>query len=138
MIIALWGSIGGGRMLIFLAALQGVPRELYEAVDIDGGGTWDKLRHVTLPQISPAIFFNIVLGIIAAFKVFTSAWVATKGGPAKATWFYALHIYQEAFAHFNMGYACALAWILFAVIAALSLLQSWLSQNWVYYGGQRG
>ena len=110
-IIALWASIGGNAMMIFLAGLQGVPQELYEAAEIDGAGALGRFRHVTLPMISPTIFFNLVLGMIGALQVFTLAFVATKGGPAYATWFYALHIYKKAFQYFKMGYASALAWI---------------------------
>ena len=109
-IISLWGTVGGTQMLIFLAGLQGVPQELYEAAEIDGAGSWSKFRNVTLPMISPTLLFNLILGIIGALKVFTLAFVATQGGPSFATWFYALHIYRQAFEYFRMGYGSALAW----------------------------
>jgi len=136
MIMALWGSIGGNRMMIFLAGLQGVPQELYEAADIDGANAWHRFKHVTLPMLTPTIFFNLVLGIIAALKVFTSAFVTTKGGPAYATWFYALHIYTNAFEYFEMGYASALAWIFFVVMFTFTYLQFRSSARWVYYAGE--
>lgn len=134
-IINLWGSMGGNTMLIFLAGLQGVPQELREAADLDGAGAWAKFRHVTLPMISPTFFFNLVLGVIGALKVFTTAFVATNGGPAYATWFFALHIYQQAFAFFKMGYASALAWLFVVVLLVFTYLQIVLSRRWVYYAG---
>jgi len=134
--LALWTSIGGTRMIIFLAGLQGVPDELYDAASIDGAGKWARFRHVTVPMITPTIFFNLVLGIIGALQVFTSAFVATGGGPAYATWFYALHIYKNAFQYFNMGYASALAWMFAALIIFLTWVQLRTSRMWVYYGGE--
>jgi multiple sugar transport system permease protein len=135
--LALWTSLGGTRMIIFLAGLQGVPEELYDAAKVDGAGAWARLRHVTLPMLTPTIFFNLVLGIIGALQVFTSALVATEGGPAYATWFYALHIYKEAFQFFNMGYASALAWLFAILIVFLTWVQMRLARSWVYYGGEK-
>jgi multiple sugar transport system permease protein len=134
--LALWTSIGGTRMVIFLAGLQGVPSELYDAASIDGANAWQRFRHVTLPMITPIVFFNLVLGIIGALQVFTSAFVATGGGPAYATWFYALHIYKAAFSYFSMGYASALAWIFLVIILFLTWVQFKLSGYWVYYAGE--
>jgi multiple sugar transport system permease protein len=135
-LMSLWGSIGGTRMIIFLAGLQGVPEELYDAAAIDGANAWQRSRHVTLPLITPTIFFNLVLGIISALQVFTSAFVATRGGPSYATWFIGLHIYKHAFEYFNMGYACTLAWLFAIVIITLTIVQQRLSSRWVfYYGG---
>ena len=122
-------------MIIFLAALQGVPIEFYEAAEIDGAGWWSKFRAITLPMISPTIFFNMVLGIIGALQVFTTAYITTKGGPGRATWFYALHLYTHAFEYFDMGYACALAWLMFVVLLGFTLIQLRLSDRWVYYAG---
>ena len=134
--MSLWGSVGSTRMIIFLAGLQGVPDELYDAAAIDGANAWHRVRHVTLPLITPTIFFNLVLGIIGALQVFTSAFVATRGGPAYATWFFGLHIYKHAFEYFNMGYAATLAWLFAVVIIALTVVQQRLSTRWVfYYGG---
>ena len=127
-IISLWAGLGGNTMLIFLAGLQGVPQELMEAAEIDGAGAWSKFRNVTLPMISPTLLFNIILGIIGALKVFTLAFVATQGGPSYSTWFYALHIYQQAFAYFRMGYGAAAAIELWRLIPAsdTSPRKSWL------------
>jgi multiple sugar transport system permease protein len=135
--LALWTSIGGTRMIIFLAGLQGVPDELYDAAKVDGAGAWARFVHVTLPMLTPTIYFNLVLGIIGALQVFTSALVATEGGPAYATWFYALHIYKEAFQFFNMGYASALAWLFAILIIFLTWVQMRLARSWVYYGGEK-
>ncbi len=135
-IMNMWAGIGGNTMLIYLAALQGVPQSLLEAAEIDGASVWQKFRNVTLPMISPTIFFNLVLGVIGALKVFTTAFVATQGGPSYATWFYALHIYQNAFAYFKMGYGSALAWIFVLILLVFTYLQVTLSNRWVYYAGE--
>jgi multiple sugar transport system permease protein len=134
--LSLWTSIGGTRMIIFLAGLQGVPQELYDAAAIDGAGAWGRFRNVTLPLITPTVFFNLVLGVIGALQVFTSAFIATGGGPAYATWFYALHIYKQAFSYFSMGYASALAWVFLLIILALTWVQFKLSRRWVYYAAE--
>lgn len=135
-VIALWTGIGGNRMMIFLAGLQGVPQELYDAADIDGAGAVQKFRHITLPMISPTMFFNLVLGVIAALKVFTVAFIATGGGPAFSTWFIALHIWSQAFKYLEMGYASALAWIFTVILLILTAIQFRLSRHWVYYEGE--
>lgn len=135
-IITVWAGVGGNTMLIFLAGLQGVPKELLEAAEIDGAGAWARFRNVTLPMISPTMLFNLILGIIGALKVFTLAFVATNGGPSYATWFYALHIYNQAFNYFRMGYGAALAWIFVVVLMAFTYLQLHLSRHWVYYAGE--
>lgn len=124
-------------MIIFLAGLQDVPRELLESAEIDGAGTWAKFRHVTLPMITPVVFFNLVLGIIFALRAFEAAFVATNGGPARATWFISLHIYQNAFVSFDMGYASALSWVLFMILFAITFIQFRLSGRWVFYAGER-
>ena len=137
-IMALWTTVGGGQMVIFLAGLQGVPQELYEAVEIDGGGAWYRFRHVTLPMISPTMCFNLILGVIGALRVFTVAYVSTEGGPAYATWFYILHLYTQAFKYFNIGYASALAWIFFIILIAFTYFQVRASRHWVFYAGETG
>jgi multiple sugar transport system permease protein len=137
-LIGLWGSVGGSRMIIFLAGLQSVPAELLEAAEIDGAGRWAKFTNVTLPMITPTIFFNLVLGVIFALRTLESAFVATNGGPARATWFISLHIYQNAFVSFDMGYASALAWLFVIVILGFTLIQFRMSDRWVYYAGERG
>jgi multiple sugar transport system permease protein len=134
-LVSLWMYWGGNTMLIFLAGLQGIPQEMYDAAAVDGAGAWSRFRHVTVPLLSPTIFFNLVLGVIAALKVFSLAYVATQGGPAWATWFFALHIYRNAFEYFEMGYASALAWIFAAILLLLTVLQLRLARRWVYYAG---
>lgn len=132
-LVSLWASVGGGRMIIFLAGLQGVPRELYESAELDGANALQKFRHVTLPLISPTILFNLILGVIGSFSVFSLSYIATEGGPNYATWFYMLHLYYNAFDYFQMGYASALAWIFFLIIVVFSFIQIRLSKRWVYY-----
>jgi multiple sugar transport system permease protein len=136
-VAALWGSVGGSRMIIFLAGLQGVPQELYEAASMDGANPWQRLRHVTLPMISPVTFFLIILTALAALRVFALAFIATNGGPAYATWFYLLHLYTTAFQSFYMGYASALAWVFFVLVLAFTFLQFRLARSWVHYAGQK-
>jgi multiple sugar transport system permease protein len=131
----LWSAVGGGAMLIFLAGLQGVPKELEEAALVDGANVLQRFRHVTLPMITPTIFFNLVLGIIGALQVFTVAFVATQGGPSYGSWFYALHLYKQAFDYQRLGYAAALAWIFLVVVLLLTLLNFAFSRKWVYYRG---
>jgi multiple sugar transport system permease protein len=132
LILMSWWTIGG-EVVIYLAGLKAIPQVLYEAVEIDGGGPWAKFRHVTLPMLSPVIFFNIVLGFIGAFQVFEGPLVLTNGGPNKATLTYMLNLYQEAFRYGNFGYAATLAWILFLIIMGLTLLVIRSSALWVYY-----
>lgn len=137
-LISLWGF--GYPMVIFLGGLQTVPRELYEAAHLDGAGAWARFRHVTLPLISPVLFFNIVMGVIGALKVFDLAYAfgaaqgLIPGGPARATLFYGLNLYQQAFTYFHMGLASAMAWLLFAVIIGLTWLNFRLGRRWVHYG----
>ncbi|HEY3079870.1 MAG TPA: sugar ABC transporter permease [Chloroflexota bacterium] len=133
MIVGLWNV--GTPMLIYLAALQGVPQSLYDAASVDGANTLRKFFHVTIPMLTPAIFFNIVLGFIGAFQVFTIAYVITNGGPANTTLFYSLYLYQVAFRNLRMGYAAALAWVLFLIILAITIVQLLMARLWVYYEG---
>jgi len=135
-LIALWGIIGGNMMMIFLAGLQGVPKELYEVASLDGANPWQRFWNITFPMISPTVFFNSVLAIIGALQTFTSAFVATGGGPAYATYFYALHIYNTAFSYTEMGYASALAWIFFVILVTFTFIQFQASNRWVYYAGE--
>ena len=135
-LMVLWASAGGNAMLIFLAALQGVPPELYEAAEIDGAGAWGRTRHVTLPMISPTLFLVLVLNVIVFLKAFDSVFNATQGGPAYATYFIALHIYNTSFRYFEMGYGSALAWILLAVTMVFTLAQFRMQRKWVYYAGE--
>jgi multiple sugar transport system permease protein len=133
-IMSLWG-IGGGRMIIFLAGLQGIPDDLYEAASLDGAKGWTVFRHVTLPMLSPTIFFNLVLGIIGSFQVFTSAYVMTSGGPNNATMMYVLYLYNNAFRFFKLGKASAMAWVLFAILLIFTVFQFRNAAKWVYYEG---
>jgi multiple sugar transport system permease protein len=135
-LINVWAAVGGNTMLIFLAGLQGISQELYEAAEIDGAGPWAKFKTITLPLLSPTIFFNVVLAIIAALKVFTTAFVTTQGGPSYATWFFALHIYNQAFKYFRLGYGSALAWVLAIILILFTFIQIWYSRRWVHYEGK--
>lgn len=132
LILMSWWSVGG-QIVIYLAGLKGIPEVLYEAAEIDGASGWSKFRFVTLPMLSPTIFFNVVLAIIGALQVFDVGWVMTRGGPNKATLFYMLNLYNRAFQLGQMGYASALAWILFIVIMIITLLVIRSSAAWVYY-----
>jgi len=137
-IMSAWGV--GGEMLIFLAGLKGIPQILYEAAEIDGAGRWQRFRKITLPMLSPTIFFNLVMSVIGSFQTFDSAFVISTarsgaiGSPLKSTLFYMLYLYQEAFSNLRMGYAAAMAWLLFAVILAVTYVINRTSKKWVYYG----
>lgn len=133
-IMSLWG-IGGGRMVIFLAGLQGIPDTYFEAARLDGAGVLRQFWHVTMPLLSPVIFFNLILGLIGGFQVFTSAYIMTGGGPHHASLFYALYLFQNFFEYFKLGKACALAWVLFCILLVITLIQVRLSKRWVYYEG---
>jgi multiple sugar transport system permease protein len=137
-VMSLW-SIGGG-VIIYLAALQGIPQQLYEAASLDGANAWKKFQRITLPMLTPAIFFNLVMNIIGSFQVFTQAYIMTQGrapgsegGPMNSTLFFVLYLYKKAFQQFKMGYASAMAWVLFIAIFVLTLVQFKLSKRWVYY-----
>lgn len=132
--MSIWGL--GRTAIIFLAGLKDVPQELYEAAAIDGAGAWRTFRNVTVPMITPTIFFNLVLSVIATFQTFTSAFVATNGGPLDSTLFFVLYIYRSAFQFFRMGYASALAWVLFVIILLLTMLVVRSARRWVYYEGE--
>ncbi|MEM1026903.1 MAG: extracellular solute-binding protein [Planctomycetota bacterium] len=129
----LWGV--GSAMVIYLAGLKAIPRGLTEAATIDGASAWHRLIHITLPMLSPLIFFNLIMGIIGSFQVFTQAFVMTRRGPDDATLFYVLYLYLQAFEFHNMGYASALAWVLFVVILLVTLIAFWGSRNLVHYEG---
>jgi multiple sugar transport system permease protein len=125
----------GSPMVIFLAGLRQVPQELYEAAAIDGAGAWRQFRNVTLPLLTPVIFFNLILQTIDAFKAFTPAFIVSggTGGPIDSTLFYTLYLYQEAFGFFRMGYGAALAWFLLVVIAIFTAASFATSRYWVHY-----
>ncbi|MEC0225752.1 carbohydrate ABC transporter permease [Paenibacillus alba] len=130
-LLAVWQF--GSAMLIFLAGLKQVPKELYEAVTVDGAGAWQRLRWITLPLLTPVIFFNLVMGIINGFKVFTEGMLVTGGGPFDKTLFYALYLYEKSFRYYEMGYGSAMAWVLLAVIACFTAALFATSRNWVHY-----
>ena len=129
----------GNYMLIFIAGLQGVPNELYDAAKVDGAGVLGTFRHVTLPQISPVIFYNLIIALIASFQYFTQAFVVSngRGDPSNATLFYNLYLYRQGFPFFNMGYASALAWVLVVIVLALTVVLFRTSGRWVFEGGRR-
>jgi multiple sugar transport system permease protein len=133
-LMGLWGI--GNMMLIFLAGLQGVPTELYEAARVDGAGRWATFRHVTVPMISTVLFYNLIIVLIGTFQYFTQAYVITngRGDPDGATLFFNLNLFREGFVYFDMGYASALAWVLFAIVLVLTALLFRYARNWVYEG----
>ena len=132
-IIHCWSS--GGAMLIFLASLRDVPMSLYDAAKVDGAASWARFRHITIPMCTPAILFSVLTGIIGAFQYFAFAWILTRGGPNGATEFYSVYLYRNAFSFLKMGYAAALAWILFLIVMAVTMAVFRSSARWVYYGG---
>jgi multiple sugar transport system permease protein len=131
-LMGLWGA--GAGMVIWLAGLKGIPRELYEAAEIDGAGRLSRFLHVTLPMLSPYIFFNLVMGTIGALQVFTNAYIMTDGmgGPVDSTLFYVFALFNHAFRYFKMGYASAMAWVLFVIILALTMINWRLRKKWVF------
>jgi multiple sugar transport system permease protein len=134
-LMSLWGV--GGWMLIYLAGLQDVPQELYEAAELDGASWWHRTVHITLPFMSPHILFTLVMGLIGALQLFTNVWVMTQGtgAPADSTLFYSMYLFQNAFQYLKMGYACALAWILFVLILTATAVIFRTSARYVYYHG---
>jgi multiple sugar transport system permease protein len=130
-LMSLWGV--GHAVVIYLAGLQDVPRELYEAAEIDGAGVWSRIWHVTLPMLSPVIFFNLIMSIIGTLQVFDVPYIMTGGGPARSTYFITMYLYDSAFNYLQMGYASAMAWIMLLVALALTGLAFWSSRRWVHY-----
>jgi multiple sugar transport system permease protein len=134
--MGLWGA--GGGMIIWLAGLQGVPQHLYEAAEIDGATAWHKFWHVTIPMLSPTIFFNLIMGTIGALQTFETVYVVTggSGGPLDSTLVPVLYLFNSAFRFFKMGFASALAWLMFWIILILTLIQIALAPRWVHYEGK--
>ncbi len=140
-LIGLWGI--GQTMIIFLAALLDVPKQLYEAAEIEGANLWQRFRHVTLPMISPVIFFSVIIGMIQGFQYFTQAYVISRSGdqthpvgyPQDSLLFYLSHLYQQGFEGFHMGYAAALSWVMFIVTMTCTILLIRSSHRWVHYQG---
>lgn len=133
-LMGLWGA--GGAMILYLAGLQGIPTHLYEAAEIDGANSWNRFWHITIPMLTPTIYFNILISIIASFQVFTQAHVLTNGGPNNATLTQVLYLYRKGFIDFQFGYASALAWALFVVILFFTILVVRSSESWVHYEGE--
>lgn len=132
-LMSLWGI--GSTAIIFLAALQDVPQHLYEAAEIDGANLFQRARYVTMPMLTPAIFFNLVMGVIGAVQIFTQVYVISDGGPVWSTLFYVFYLYRQGFQYFNMGYASALSLVLFGITLIFTLLLMVTSKRWVYYEG---
>jgi multiple sugar transport system permease protein len=130
-LMSLWGV--GSWIIIYLAGLQGVPEQLYEAAEIDGATKFQRFIYVTVPLMTPTIFFTLVTGLIGAFQVFTQAYIMTNGGPVNSTLFYALYLFRNAFNYLKMGYASSMAWILFLIILSLTIIQFKLARKWVFY-----
>lgn len=134
-LMSVWGI--GNTVVIYLAALQDVPRALYESAEIDGATPWAKLWHITVPMISPVIYFNLIMGIIGSLQVFAQPYIMLGGGgPNRSALFYAVYLFQNAFEYRQMGYACAMAWVLFLLILTLTLVATRLSRKHVHYGGR--
>ncbi|HEV2126087.1 MAG TPA: sugar ABC transporter permease [Chloroflexota bacterium] len=131
-LMSVWKGLGY-NMVIFLAGMQGIPRHLYDAAAVDGATAWQRFWHITLPLLSPTTFFVTVISVIGSFQVFQQVYVMTSGGPAKATSTIVFYLYEQAFLEFKMGYASALAWLLFAVIFIFTLIQFRYQREWVYY-----
>ncbi len=130
-LMGLWSA--GGGMIIWLAGLKGISESYYEAASLDGANTWQQFRHVTLPLLTPYIFFNLIIGLIGTFQIFTQAFIMTQGGPVNSTLFYALHLFNNAFRYLQMGYAAAMAWVLFIIVFGLTVVQLRLQERWVHY-----
>ncbi len=132
-LMSLWGV--GNTVVIYLAGLQDVPRDVLEAAEIDGATHWRRIWHVTIPMLSPVIFFNLIMAIITTLQVLTIPYIMTEGGPENATYFFTMAIYDNAFRYLHMGYASAMAWVQLVLILGLTGLAFWTSKRWVHYGG---
>jgi multiple sugar transport system permease protein len=130
-LMGLWGA--GGGMIVWLAGLKGISQSYYESAELDGANAWQRFRYITLPLLSPYIFFNLVMSLIGTFQIFTQAFIMTSGGPVNSTLFYAYHLFNHAFRYLNMGYAAAMAWFLFLIVVSLTIVQMRLSSRWVHY-----
>ncbi|MBV7338071.1 sugar ABC transporter permease [Chloroflexi bacterium TSY] len=133
-LMGLWGA--GGAMLLYLAGLQGILTALYEAAEIDGANSWHRFRHVTIPMLTPTIYFNVLISIIGSFQVFTQSYILTQGGPNNATLTQVLYLYRKGFQDFQFGYTSALAWALFFVTLIFTALVVRSSGTWVHYEGE--
>jgi len=132
----LWGI--GSTVIIFLAGLSGIPQSYYEAIEVDGGGWYSKLRQITIPMVTPTLFFNTIMTLIGSFQVFNEAYILTQGGPNNRSLFYVFYLWRTGFRDAEMGYASALAWVLFVIIMVFTYIVFKTSKSWVYYeGGER-
>jgi multiple sugar transport system permease protein len=130
-LMGLWSA--GGGMVVWIAGLKGISESYYEAASLDGANKWQQFRHVTLPLMSPYIFFNLIMGLIGVFQIFTQAYIMTQGGPVNSTLFYAYHLFNNAFRYLQMGYAASMAWVLFVIVFGLTVVQLKLQKRWVHY-----
>jgi multiple sugar transport system permease protein len=131
-LMGLWSA--GGGMIIWLAGLQSIPAQLYEAATVDGASKWKQFLHVTIPMLSPYILFNAIMGVIGTMQIFTEAYIMfPTGGAEDSTLFYAFYLFRQSFQYFSMGYASAMAWVLFLIVLVLTLIQLYLSKKWVHY-----
>jgi multiple sugar transport system permease protein len=128
--MSVWGV--GNAVVIYLAGLQDIPQELYEAAELDGAGVAGRIRHVTIPMLSPVIFFNLIMAIIGALRVFDVPYIMTAGGPVHSTYFLSMYLYDCAFVYLQMGYASAMAWIMLLIVLALTGIALWSSKSWVH------
>jgi multiple sugar transport system permease protein len=133
-LMSLWGV--GNAVVIYLAGLQDVPVELYEAAELDGAGLLGRMRHVTIPMLSPVIFFNLIMAIIGALQIFDIPYIMTNGGPVHKTYFLSMYLYDNAFVYLQMGYASAMAWIMLVIVLVLTGVAFWTSSRWVHYQGK--
>jgi len=132
-IMGMWGV--GASMIIWLAGLKDIPDHLYEAAEVDGAGVWSKFINITIPMLTPYIFFNLIMGLIGTFQIFAQSYIMTQGGPMNSTMFFVYHLFNTAFRYLEMGSASAMAWFLFIIVFGLTMFQLWLSKKWVHYGG---
>ena len=132
-LMGLWAS--GGGMIIWIAGIKGISESYYEAAAIDGAGPWQQFLNITLPMLTPYIFFNLIIGLIATFQIFAQAFIMTAGGPVNSTLFYVYHLFNNAFRYLNMGYAAAMAWFLFLIVLFLTICQLKIAKRWVHYEG---
>lgn len=130
-LMSVWGA--GGTVIVYLAGLKDIPASLYEAALVDGAGSWARTRHITLPMLTPITFFNLIMGVIHAFQYFTQAYIMTQGGPADSTLFYALYLFLRAWRYLDMGYASAMAWVLFLIVAGVTWALFKTHRRWVHY-----
>ncbi len=123
-------------MIIWIAGIKGISETYYEAAAIDGASAWQRFTQITIPMLTPYIFFNLIMGMIGTFQIFAQAFIMTSGGPVNSTLFYVYHLFNNAFRYLHMGYAAAMAWFLFVIVLILTAFQMRFSQKWVHYEGE--